>query len=220
MDEDLFQQLGHGYSNEMLMGAPFLYKGEAYLLGEVTEGKTISAFRLVGDDPASVVAKATKLPAEFFTGWKSFAFPTLGYRSVRNGQVLAYLSRNNSVRRGLNPRDIRVEYHDVSHTCSAAYGFNLGSYNQNNAKAALVMKPQYTGFNEGIARILQGEIPSFALSADFAVAPHEDVPYLEILFRQRRVGLIDETGKVNIDGVHILTSWNNVVSGELSNEQD
>lgn len=217
MTTSFLDGLGRGYINEMLNGAPFLYKGDVYLLEQVHERGAVSAWQLVGDEE-NLDARNTKVPAEIFTGWKSFAFPVLGYRSAREGQVLMYMTRQNSVRRGLNPRDIRIEWHDVSHACSNAYSFHLEGYARNNNKAFIAMKPRYLSFNEGLTRIMSGDIPSFALSADFAVAPHDTVEYLEILFRQRRVGEIDSRGNVNIAGAHILTSWNNVVNGELTNE--
>lgn len=208
-------ELGAGYMNDMLGGAPFMHDGEVYLFSELT-GRTAIAYHLNGP-VENIQAEAKEVPASIFTGWSTFSFPVLGYRSALNGQILIYQSRVNSTRRGLNPRDIQNQWHDVSHACASRWDLNLPYFNTANVKAYMVMKPVYTGFAEGLHKILKGEIASFALSAEFAVAPSDNVPFLEILFRQRRVGTIDADGNVNIEGANLNVAWNNVVNGELTN---
>lgn len=210
-------ELGTGYMNEMLSGAPFLYEGDAYLFSEIMDKSKAMAFKL-GPTAEQCQAEATVVPVDIFDGWKAFSFPTLGYRSSDRGQVLTYLTRTNSTRRGLNPRDMQMVFHDVSYQCSRMYGTNLNHYNTTNVRAFMAMKPEYTKFMVGMEKILKGEIASFALSAEFAVAPSDNVPFLEILFRQRRIGTIDESGNVSIDVEGTASAWHNVVNGEISNE--
>jgi hypothetical protein len=214
------EEIGSGYMNEMLIGAPFLYKGDVYLFDgiERTTSKNVSTYKL-GPDVDNLIATPAQVPAAIFTGWKSFAFPTLGYRMAADGQVLCYLSRNNSVRRGLNPRDIGALFHDVSYECQRRFGTpRLNIYNDNNHKAYMAFKPTFLAFTDGLAQVMAGKIPAFAISADFAVAPSDRVNFLEILFRQRPVGSIDEDGNIKLTVESVLPSWNSTNNGELTNE--
>jgi hypothetical protein len=44
------------------------------------------------------------------------------------------------------------------------------------------------------------------------VAPNEQVPFLEVLFRGRRIGEVSETGDVTITAEGIRPSWNAVTA--------
>src|SRR5690606_25245662 len=117
-------------------------------------------------------------------------------------------SRNNSIMRGLNWRDVIYDWHEVSYAIAAIRGvFRHDDWMRGYRAAAMVMKPVFTPFTEGLKKVMAGEIPAFAMSPDFAVAPAEDVPYLEILYRTRRIGTIAENGDITINEAKLLPSW-------------
>jgi hypothetical protein len=211
MANNLIDELSPAYCNDMLRGAMFLMDKTPHQFQQVDEGQSnVVACRRFSDNPDRVTTKNVPVPKEFFKGWSALEFPILGYRMAANGQILAYVTRENSVRRGLHPEDARVDLHDVSYECGRQFGLGLDHYTHGNGKIPLILCPTYLPFGEGLAKILAGEIPAFALSADFAVAPNPKVPFLEVLYRQRRIGTIDETGKTEITTTNILPSWKNV----------
>lgn len=202
---NLIRELTPEYCNEMLVGAMFMKDGEPYQFrGADAEN---SAVRRFSTTPDKVTTKNLSIPNDFFTGWSAFEFPTLGYRMAGGGQLLAYVSRNNSVRRGLIPDDVKMEVHDVSFSCRDTFGFNVDHYTRGNGTVPLVMCPTYLAFADGLAKVMKGEIPAFALSPDFAVAPSARTEFLEILYRQRMIGTINENGKVDITAKNMLPSW-------------
>lgn len=208
--ENLIDSLGADYCNQRVAGALFVLEGNAYMFQAVrwNEAGTalVVAAQKYSGTPEKQVVEIVELSPKVFTGWSSLSFPTLGYRQAAAGQVLMYLSRSNSVNRGLNWRDIRVSMHDVSYACEAAFGIELARFTQGTTLNVMTLLPTYTPLMEGIAAVRAGKMPAFAVSADFAVAPVHDVPFLEILYRQRRVGTIDAEGKISLDvpGLHPL----------------
>lgn len=208
---NLIHDLTPGYCNELMPGAMFLKDGEPHVFREADyEGQHVYC-RKYSTTADRVTTKAVQVPSTFFKGWAAFEFPILGYRMAANGQLLAYVSRNNSVRRGLHIEDARVDLHEVSYQCENIFGLGLDHYTRGNGKVPLILCPQYMTYTEGMAKILNGEIPSFALSPDFAVAPNEKIPFLEILFRQRRVGTIDENGNAEITMSGMVPSWKHTI---------
>lgn len=208
---NLIEQLTPEYCNDRVAGALVLYNGRAamFLGADIKRGVTsvlLEAATGDANDPGE--AEAVRAPARDFPSWAAFGFPQLGYRQVENGKGLAFLSRLNSVMRGLHWRDLRIDWHEVSSTLNVVYGqFNTASWSRGHRLAAMVMRPVFTPFAEGLKKVMAGEIPAFAVSPDFAVAPSEDVPYLEILYRTRRIGTIAENGDISINEAKMLPSW-------------
>lgn len=211
---NLIESLGADYCNQRVSGALFLYKGDAHMFQEVTvdpaqDGRKLAvlATKFTGTTE-KFKEQQVLIPADEFSGWGALSFPTLGYRQAAAGQVLVSVTRVNGVNRGLNYRDVRCTPHDISYSCAGAFGINLADFTVGSRLALMVLKPDYTPLSEGIPSVLAGKIPAFAMSAEFAVAPAADVSFLEILFRGRRVGEIDERGKVSITVPSISTLWN------------
>lgn len=208
---NLIEQLTPEYCNERVAGALVLHKGRAAMFlsaANKRSGPIVQLEVASGDalDPGD--SDVVQVPAGDFPSWAAFGFPQLGYRQVDNGRGLAFLSRLNSVMRGLNWRDLRIDWHEVSSTLNVVYGqLNTTSWSRGHRLAAMVMRPVFTPFAEGLKKVMAGEIPAFAVSPDFAVAPSEDVPYLEILYRTRRIGTIAENGDISINEAKMLPSW-------------
>lgn len=211
MAGNLIKELTVDYCNQMMRGSWFLVDGEVHWFDAIINKDKVNTLKLSGN-PDKVAPEPGIVSWDVFTGWSVFAYPTLGYRMAGNGQILCYISRTNSVRRGLSHRDVHVEFHDVSIACQDRLGINLQHYLDDFTKACLVMKPVYMSLTGGLKRVMSGEIPAFALSADFAVAPNDEVPFLEILYRQRRIGTISDQGTIELLTPNIKHSWDSTVS--------
>jgi hypothetical protein len=205
---NLIESLGSRYCNEWLRGAFFLNEGQPHIFQSVDEDdpRQVEATRYTGD-PDNTAGRRVMIPADVFAGWKALEFPTLGYRMAGAGRVLVYLTRLNSVRRGLHSNDLNMDYHEVSHYCADQLGINLNHYGQPASKACLALSPKYLPLVEGVTEMLAGNIACFAVSADFAVVPSTmDAEKLDILYRQRNVGSIDSTGKATVL-TQLAPSW-------------
>lgn len=214
MARNIIEELSADYCNELLVGCLFLHKGEAHEFVRANNKRDgsimIEAVKYVGT-PEAVKPSMVAIPAAEFGGWGSFAFPPLGYRQAAAGQVLTYISRQPSVRRGLNKRDLITDPHNVSRTCAMKFGVDLAYFRRGEALIMQVLKPQFTSLGAGLKDVMAGRIPAFAISADFAVAPNKGVDFLEILYRQRQIGTIDENGKISITVAEVTPSWKQVV---------
>jgi hypothetical protein len=208
-EKNLIQRLGADYCSQRMQGTLFLYNGDVHEFEYVNDnGKTITAQRHTGTPETSQTEVVNNIPADLFMGWKSLSWPTLGYRQAAGGQVLLTVGRRGSVQRGLHRSTLYVQVHPVTHAAEREFGLDWRFFTQRAPLMLMTMKPTFTPFAEGLAAIMKGTIPSFAVSADFAVAPAEQVEFLEILFRGRRVGEVDASGNVSITAAGILPSWN------------
>lgn len=208
---NLIQELSVDYCNQMMHGAYLKVGDDVHWWNTIAEPGVVRTIKLSGN-PDKVSPKNDTVPWEFFKGWSAFAYPVLGYRMACNGKVLVYLTRNNSVRRGLSNRDVGTTFHDVTYSCVQQFGIDIHHYMEDTTKACLVMNPTYMSLTKGLKEVMDGNIPAFAISADFAVAPHDTVPFLEILFRQRQIGTISENGTIEFMADSILPSWQAAVA--------
>lgn len=211
----LIDELGAQYCNQMVVGALFMYNDHPHMLTGVQPDVNGTNTVLATKYPKSPhpkhahESKGVNIPSDHFVGWKSLAFPTLGYRAAENGMVLAYLTRQNSVRRGLNLNDVHFNYHDVLRSAQDRFNVDVYHYQETEAgRIPMIMCPEYTPLMRGLKDVMDGKIASFAISADFACAPAMDVEFLEILYRRRRIGTISENGTINIDAASMAPSWN------------
>jgi hypothetical protein len=106
-----------------------------------------------------------------------------------------------------------MDVHDVTFTCSQKFGLDYEFFRRGNPFYMMILDPKYTTLQQGIKDVMAGKIPAFAMSADFACAPAADTPFLEVLFRERRIGTIDENGNIEITVAEIKPSWHQVVKG-------
>jgi hypothetical protein len=210
---NLIESLGTDYCNQRVTGAMFLHNGAAHTFDGVdydpdAKNKiSVFATRYTGTTE-KVKTEKVRIPTDNFPNWGALNFPTLGYRQAAAGQVLVTISRINSISRGLNWRDVRTTPHDVSYSCQDLFGIDLEHFTTGPRLVMMVLKPEYTPLSVGLPAVLAGKIPAFALSADFAIAPAADADFLEILYRGRAVGGVDENGKISLTVPSITALWN------------
>lgn len=206
----LFEELGMNYSSDFFSGAMVKHKDKPCTI------HFIEGDGSVGMRDWSAGGKEFMCTHEDFPSFAAFQFPTLGYRQMHGINTLVYFERRPSVRRGLHPQDTRATIHDVSRALADVLRNeqNYGELDNLGYKVPAILMPKYTSFREGLPAVLAGKIPFFAMSAEFAVAPHANAGGLEILYRRRRVGLIDENGNItmNLSNPLINHLWNKEIS--------
>lgn len=212
----LFDDLGVNYSADVFNGAWFKHPetGAACVVRALDEGAVHAHIRTTATRfQRSGAAVTTVLPHEAFPDWKAFSYPPLGYREDHTSGTLFYATKRPSVRRGLHPSDIHLATHDVSfaiaHVRGRAEPSAYGLTNSPNIYMPLIMEPVFTKFSAGLAGLMNGDLPFFALSPEFAVAPDDSVSGALILYRRRPIGTISPEGKVSmtISNDHISKLW-------------
>jgi hypothetical protein len=209
-NRNLIERLGAEYCGQRMQGTLFNYDGNTYEFSHV-EGKEVVAIKYTGK-PEKVSTSVDRVPADIFQSWKALSWPVLGYRQAAGGQFLARVGRRGSVQRGLHKDSLQVTMHPVCIASAVNFRMEYDYFRRGEALIMMAMQPQYTKFSEGVQQVMKGAIPAFAVSADFAVAPNEQVPFLEVLFRGRRIGEVSETGDVTITAEGIRPSWNAVTA--------
>lgn len=207
---NLIERMGADYCTQRMNGTLFNYKDKTYEFVEA-HGENVACVMYSGT-PEKPVSKSVNLPFSVFDNWKAIRWPVLGYRQAAAGQVLMQVGRRGSVQRGLHSGSLTTSFHPMTYAAANTFGLDLHYFQQGAALYLMTMQPSFTKFAEGMEQVLKGDIPGFAVSADFAVAPSEDVEFLEILFRNRRIGTVSETGAVKITAEGILPSWNNAIN--------
>jgi hypothetical protein len=217
----LIEELGAEYCNEMFAGALFLYEEQPHefvqILRDGNGGWTVVASRYT-KNPEKPAPRKVNVPGAFFENWGSLSHPMLGYRMAAEGRILGYCTKTLGTRRGLTAPAIQINFHDVCYASEEAGLVDVNHFAKASGKVPLVMCPTYLTFMEGMAKVMKKEIPSFAISADFAVAPNQEVDFLEILYRQRRIGLVDEKGNAELTVKGLTDSWQKANRGENGTE--
>lgn len=203
---NLIQDLGSNYFNEFMPHALFSFEGKGYRV-HTAVGDGVACYLMKGTTSKPSEEMVVLPFSAFDEGMSSLKHPPLGYRAAMDGQVLMYLNRTFSTRRGLQVRDISVSFHDVALQCARVRGIDLDYFQGSDVKSHLVFDTNFTPFLEGFNAIKKGDIASFAVSPDFAVAPSDTVEYLEIMFRQRRVGTVSENGRVSFIVPTLKPAW-------------
>lgn len=204
--QTLIERLGADYCTQRMNGTLFNHNGATYEFHEAG-GKEVYCTKYTGT-PEKPEVSTEMVPTSVFKDWNSLKWPTLGYRQAAGGQVIMLVGRKNSVQRGLHRQQLIPNVHPVTVACSAQFGLDYHYFRSGPALHLMVMQPSFTPFAEGLDAVMSGKVPAFAMSPDFAVAPNEQVDFLEILFRGRRVGTISESGNIKIEADSILPSWN------------
>lgn len=181
---NLIQSLGSSYFNEFFHGSVFMYEGRVHQIVEC-RSVGVRCTRLHDGEPVTV-------PNNFFMGFKTFNYPALGYRRVTE-HVAAFLTRNQSVRRGLNPQHVRHQNSPVSAKLineglvSAPHGHNNG---------LLVYEPVFDG-PETVQQLLAGDRANVVLNEEILIEPslNSDNDWYVIYHNQAIAGKMDYRGR-------------------------
>src|SRR5687768_6876864 len=96
---NLVEELGPQYFTEFFTGALFL-RGDELLQVEGAGSTRINARNVE-------TGAGTYVPADFFTGYKAFEYPILGYRKL-TPQKVGFITRQQSTARGVRASTLQV----------------------------------------------------------------------------------------------------------------
>ena len=160
------------------------------------EGK-VRALALQGS-PEKSSKKERIFDLDFFDNMDKFKVPDLGWRQAAEGRVLVHMSRVARIyKKGVTVDGL--ELHWASHTRDLMDTGNISTeyYNRPNVKAHMLLKPKFLTMQEGVRRMLDGNILAFAASPNIAVVPASDNS-LSILYGKNKVGDIDANARITL----------------------
>lgn len=192
---NLVEELGRRYFAERFDGS--FFKGPD---GSTCIVAGLGNDGILANKVAGTVSKpaldSTEIPNDFFVDMSVFATPELGWRSAAQGKYLAFFSRNNrSYHRGTSHGNLHRDISPLSYWAAETGALNLPTYNKEATTAKLVMEPEYLSLTEGLAKLAEGELLSFCISANMAVFPEEE-EMLALMFNNRKVGTVNLNGEI------------------------
>lgn len=155
---NLVESLSPGYFQEFFSNAMFMYEGRVHKVVEV-RSSGVSCIRL--HDGQGVL-----VPNNFFLGFKVFNYPLLGYRRI-NDNVVSYLTRQQSVRRGLNESHIRKQLSPVS---AKLVNLHLARDRGVRSLGVDVFEPQFDS-RDDIRTMIAGERANVVLNEKVLIEP-------------------------------------------------
>jgi hypothetical protein len=191
---NLIEEYGAQWFSSKFGGSYFMYNGMPHIVQNTAEGrKTVECTSLRKQD-GIVVPTTARLPNEVFTDISLFSVPQLGWRSTDSGRYLAYYARNNtSYHRGLSSRNIIIAESPL--TKWLRMYANYSNTPQEIDKAYISLLPEFLPVTEGVRRMREGEIVSFAASPTIAVVPDIDGK-LSVMFKTKKAGTIMPDGSM------------------------
>lgn len=200
---NLITSLGASTFNDRVRSSYFLDKdGDAGCIVHLTDHRKpkpdsdgdyyykVQYRKIIGDlDSTAARAVTSEEEVDFFKNFGVLEVPSLGWRSYYSGRGLAYLSRNNrSYHRGISRSNLFVEKSPMTEWLERNTSWKHTM--DDNMLCLITCKPKYLGMQEGLAKIRQGEILSFAASPTVAVSP-ATARTLDVWFRKTKVGTIN-----------------------------
>lgn len=193
---NMVQSLGRDYFNSFFAGA--LFKRDADIL-RVTE---TTRYNVLCYDLSN--SREVEIPFDFFTGFKTFEYPTLGYRRVRDG-VSVFLTRRQSTNRGLRHNAMEVQL-----TPATAALNDMGLIYARMSEQDRALAAYNTSFDTvaDIPRLLRGEASSLILSPYILIEPGVETAddWYSIYFKRAKVGTMNDRGTI---------SWNNPIHANI-----
>jgi hypothetical protein len=201
---NLISTVGRDFFNRRFQGSFFLDSKKRPSIVDGIEGSEI-VYTALGGSIKRLTATTQRLPFDFFKGLEAFSVPTLGWRAANGGRDLSFFSRNNkSYHRGLSTANLIIERSKMTKWLQ-----NTGNYSitgeQSHRACMLALKPEFIPFTEGISKMREGKLLSFAASPSIAVMPDEDDKF-SIYFRQNKAGEVLPDGTVVVD-IPLLTTY-------------
>lgn len=187
----LIDEVGVDYFNDMCRDALLLKDDEVYRVLAAGRGGTVDVIRYSPDGEQT----RQSIEKEFFTGWKVFSHPILGYRRFGD-QLIGHAQRRQSTRRGLRPESINITLSPCSTLLANMNAYPVPSAND---KAVAAMKPQFDDFDRDLPRMLSGELMGLVLSDNIIIEPDvagAKATGYSVFMRQHVIGKMDAKGAV------------------------
>lgn len=195
---NIIAELGASFISERFHGCMFFdEEGEVQYIDNTGRWPTgrVGTIRVRGT-PDKYTAERHSMPNEFFKDLSVFSVPPLGWRSAGDGAYMAYFRRNNkSYHRAIAKNNLHTRLSPASDWLRMSGNLDTQKYTEQAAQALLVMKPEYIPFRQGLERMREGELFSFATGPTIAVMPAPN-DCQTILFNQHEVATVLPDGEL------------------------
>ena len=195
---NLIEQYGRDWFISKFNGSFFLHEGEPHIVaaGLNNNWRTNVPCKKLTKQEERVVVQQVYVPHTMFTDVSVFSIPNLGWRSLDKGRYLSYYKRNNnSYHRGLSMRNLTQEDSQLTRWLAVRSGWEMPNADTMVPYAA--MCPEFIPLTEGIEKIRNQEIVSFAASPTIAVFPIGN-DQLAVMFKQKQAGVINPDNSMTL----------------------
>lgn len=185
----MIERLGLSYCREYLSNALIVYNNRPAVLGEFGNTTVVASYIDGTGDRVTI-------PHSYFTGWRVFAYPELGYRRV--GNMTYHVHRAQTAYRGLRANVLTFENTPMSYLLLRDEQTARRVPNYGNEKLAAVMLPVYDGAAE-LDALVRGEMASVVPNQNICIEPSLSDSNYVVLYRTKIVGSMDSNKNFHID---------------------
>lgn len=200
----LIESMGTRYFSEWFTSALFLYEGRPCMVNEL-RGDGVACTRL--DAVRHSGDMYVVVPTSFFTGFKVFEYPPLGYRRV--GNVVYHIHRTQSAYRGLRSNLLTFELSPLSYMLQASERTSATLAGiTNNQRLCQVMVPTYDT-RSSLDELVAGRQVAVVPSEDVCIEPSINGEDYIVLYRGKVVGSMNTAKQFTIPNAVVATAVNN-----------
>lgn len=186
---NLVEELTPNYFNEFFTGALFLR--DDVLLQVENAGRYNTTARNYEQ------GGRVEIPNSFFTGYKIFEYPILGYRKLDEHRV-AYLTRRQATARGVRPGTIHMDLSPASVQLRDLGAVPpIGASRSESSKAIAAFRPRFDSISD-IPGLLAGQQLALVLSPSIMIEPSVDAlsDWYSVYYKQSVIGKINSRGAI------------------------
>lgn len=182
----IVRSLGREYFNSFFQGALFAKDG--------------AVFRVVGADRTGVLChkfddgSETFVPNDFFVGFKTFSYPVLGYRKIKENTI-AFLTKTQSVHRGIRTNTVGVTWSGAT-AALIDMGY-VSSSVSDKQKAESIYSNEFDTLAD-LPRLLNGDVTGLVLSPNIIIEPSVETQgdWYSVIFKRALIGKMNSRGNV------------------------
>jgi len=184
MASNMIERLGADWFNQRCGGAFFLFEGKLLLLRGVANDAV----------KAETTEAITKIPMDYFSGFKVFEYPALGYRKYGKGWCV-FMTKKHTFHRGLREGCVNIQLSPVSQLVYNKLYRKLGETDmppEGWRKMHAVFFPEYDTAAD-MEDLFAGKRPCVVMNADIMVEYDVSNPAAKgfvIYHRERPIGWI------------------------------
>lgn len=186
MSGNMIERLGLDWCNQRMVGGNFVYGDKVLRVAAVRADHVLCEDSKTGD--------RSKLPLDFFTGFKVFKYPALGYRSYGPG-LAVWLYKRHSYHRGLREQFVQLETSPVSSLLCKHNAQMLGALGALDRPGLmeLVFFPKYHTLAD-MERLYEGDLACVVLNENVLIEPNvvnDNADGYTVYFKRRPCAAID-----------------------------
>lgn len=197
---NLIEEYGTDFCRRKFAGSFFRGPDTIPCIFKEIRSDGVAAQKLTGSVSSSKSTVKTEdavVPYDFFTDLGVFSTPALGWRSALQGRVLAYFTRDNrSYHRGLSVANLQANFCPMTEWLMATG--HLPIRLEEKHYCLMAFKPTFLPMAEGLSKMREGKLLSFAASESVAVTPAARNSFT-VYFREKPVATIGPDNSITTD---------------------